>query len=62
MIPQRCRTRTTRIAISARSNLPNAPITTVKDEPASPNPIRTPAERYISPGVVAKVIQAKPMA
>ena len=34
-------------------SLPKAPMTTVKDEPASPNPITTPAVRWSMPGVLA---------
>ena len=33
-------------------SLPNAPITTVNDDPASPKPSTMPAERYIIPGVL----------
>ncbi len=32
---------------------PNAPITTVKEEPASPKPTTTPAVRWSIPGEVA---------
>jgi hypothetical protein len=34
-------------------SLPNAPITIVKEEPASPKPITAPAVRWSIPGVLA---------
>ena len=42
------------------SNLPNAPITTVNDTPASPKPTIKPPERYISVGDDANVIHENP--
>ena len=43
-------------------SLPNAPITTVNDDPASPKPSTMPAERYIIPGVLEYDMAARPSA
>src|SRR6202158_6085075 len=44
------------------TSLPKAPSTMLNEQPESPKPIRTPAERSSIPGVLAFAIKASPSA